>query len=471
MPHSLRSRRVHCAAKRAREGGHSTLNRMKRNALWLLSIFFALTALWLLTDRAVFGPFTFAPMRSALVLYTGIIAFSAMSLGVLLSLRPARIEGAMSGLDKMYRAHKWLGVTALVAAATHWALVKSPGWLTTLGLLAPRVRGPRPAGGGPTGVEGALRALRGTAESLGEWAFYLVVVLLAVALVKRVPYRWFYWTHRLLAEVMLVFVFHGAVLMKFSYWSAPIGWVMAVLLIAAAVASALSLARRAGARRRFEAVVSAVVQHPASKITEVTVKLSRAWPGHAAGQFAFVSLGAESEAHPFTMTSAWTGDGTLSFQIKQLGDHTARLASAVKVGDRATVEGTYGRFTFEGDTSRQLWVAGGVGITPFLARLAALAKTPDARAIDLIFTTRERDEAWLEALREAAARAKVTLHVHFSERDGRLDVAKITATVPDWNRGDVWFSGPARFAKSLRASMIAQGLHPSAFHQELFEMR
>ena len=43
----------------------------------------------------------------------GIIAVVAMSIAILLALRPRWPEQWLGGLDKMYRLHKWLGITAL----------------------------------------------------------------------------------------------------------------------------------------------------------------------------------------------------------------------------------------------------------------------------------------------------------------------------------------------------------------------
>ena len=55
------------------------------------------------------------------------------------------------------------------------------------------------------------------------------------------------------------------------------------------------------------------------------------------------------------------------FSIKGLGDYTRRLPKQLFPGQMVTVEGPYGRFDFRGDCPRQLWLAGGIGITPLPA--------------------------------------------------------------------------------------------------------
>ena len=51
----------------------------------------------------------------------------------------------------------------------------------------------RPSGAMPElgTIETALRSLRDPAEGLGEKAFYLAALLIAIALIRRVPYRLF----------------------------------------------------------------------------------------------------------------------------------------------------------------------------------------------------------------------------------------------------------------------------------------
>lgn len=55
---------------------------------------------------------------------------------------------------------------------------------------------------------------------------------MVLALVKRFLYRHFFKTHRLLAVTYLALVWHSVILLKFDYWSGPLGPVMAVLMAA-----------------------------------------------------------------------------------------------------------------------------------------------------------------------------------------------------------------------------------------------
>jgi predicted ferric reductase len=247
--------------------------------------------------------------------------------------------------------------------------------------------------------------------------------------------------------------------------------VMAVLMAAGSVAAVQVLLRRVAVGRQVVGEVVSLTRHPALGVLELGIQCKGLWAGHVPGQFAFVTLHEDEGAHPFTLSSPWLGDGRIQFIIKALGDYTATLAERVKIGDVVRLEGPYGRFNFEGAQGRQVWVGAGIGITPFVARMKALATAPDGRQVDLIHTTAVHDAHVISLLERDAAAARVRLHVLWDERDGLLDAARLTQLVPDWRDADVWFCGPTAFGQALKKDLSARGLPAARFHQELFEMR
>ena len=233
----------------------------------------------------------------------------------------------------------------------------------------------------------------------------------------------------------------------------------------------MSLFRRIGIRRKVVGVVGTLERLDGVGVSAVTVQLKSDWPGHEAGQFAYVSFDAREGPHPYTISSDWKGDGELQFLIKALGDYTRTLSNTLKPGCVVEVEGPYGRFNFEGTSQRQIWIGGGIGITPFVARMKALAAQPDGRSVDLFHTTSQVDEVALQKLREDAHNAGVRLHIMVDARDGLLTGDRLRKEVPDWRTADVWFCGPTAFGNAIRHALVGQGLPNLNFHQELFVMR
>ncbi|MFP5467628.1 MAG: ferric reductase-like transmembrane domain-containing protein [Gammaproteobacteria bacterium] len=444
---------------------------MKRIKISLGAILLLLTALWLAADTLLPEPFTYFSFRTVFVQYSGVLGIGLMSVAMLLALRPRWLERHLDGLDKMYRLHKWLGIGALVVSVLHWWWAQGTKWMVGWGWLDRPVRKP-PSGESIGAIESWLRSQRGLAESIGEWAFYAAVALIVLALVKRFPYHLFVKTHKLLALAYLALVWHAAVLTRFDYWMQPVGWVLAALLLGGSIAAVLTLTGRIGAGRKVRGTIESLTDYPALRVLETTVALDAGWPGHAAGQFAFVTSDTTEGAHPYTIASAWSPpDRRLTFITKALGDHTSRLRERLKAGMPVTVEGPYGCFDFEDRQPHQIWIGAGIGITPFIARLKHRVSNPDPRTIDLFHPTADYDQAAIDRLTADAAAAGVTLHLLVDDKDGRLNGERIRAAVPQWRSASLWFCGPPGFGQALREDFCANGLPPERFHQELFQMR
>ena len=144
---------------------------------------FILTGLWLVADLMVWSsPANFFAWRAVLMQYSGVLGIGVMSVAMVLAVRPVVFEPYLGGLDKMYRLHKWLGISGLVISVAHWLLAQGTKWAVGWGWLQRPVRGPRPALLDAP-IQQFFSSQRGLAESIGEWAFYAAVALIVIALV------------------------------------------------------------------------------------------------------------------------------------------------------------------------------------------------------------------------------------------------------------------------------------------------
>ena len=213
------------------------------------------------------------------------------------------------------------------------------------------------------------------------------------------------------------------------------------------------------------------VEQAAADITTVRCRLDRSWRGHRPGQFAFVTFDAGEGAHPFTIASADHGDGVVAFEIKALGDYTRSLGASLHVGQPVQVEGPYGCFDIErcDPQARQVWIAGGIGVTPFLAWLESLQADPArAPSAELHYCTRDRErDAFVPRLEVLCSSLPgIRLHVHGARQGDALQAAALG----DAKNAEFWFCGPTGLAEALRAGLTRMGCRPR-FHQEAFEMR
>jgi predicted ferric reductase len=88
------------------------------------------------------------------------------------------------------------------------------------------------------------------------------------------------------------------------------------------------------------------------------------------------------------VTSARASEN-LSIVFKAVGDYTRAMRRAVEDGARARIEGPYGGFTLRSALSiKQIWVAGGIGVTPFMSMARSLEGTH--YEVDLYYATNNR---------------------------------------------------------------------------------
>lgn len=445
---------------------------MKNIKITFWGLFLSITVVWLLATPPLNSPITYFAFRDVFIQYSGLIAISAMSLAMLLAVRPVVMESFFNGLDKMYRLHKWLGISALILAVLHWFFATGTKWMVGLGWLARPERRGEGANQTLSTLESFFRSQRGLAEGLGEWAFYGAVILIALALITRFPYRLFKKTHHWLAVAYLILAYHTIILVKTYYWGQAIGWVLAVFLAVGISSALLVLFKQIGKKHQATAIIESLEYYPELKVLEINVLASDAWQGHQAGQFVFAMSKPNEGAHPYTIASAWNpADKRIKFVIKELGDHTKTLHDNLTVGQTILLEGAYGRFNFKDNKSRQIWIGGGIGITPFIAQMNHLATQSDHKTIDFFHTTKEVSELALAKLKADAAEANINLHILIDAKDGYLTAEKIQTLVPDWKNASIWFCGPTGFGAKLKGELTKAGLNSVDFHQEIFNLR
>ncbi|MRT92309.1 ferric reductase-like transmembrane domain-containing protein [Ancylomarina sp. 16SWW S1-10-2] len=430
-----------------------------------------ITIIWFLTNTLLYIPFDSNLFTKSLAQYTGIIAFSAMTFSMLLATRPILIERRLGGLDKIYRLHKWLGIVAFSFSIMHWLVSKLPEWWSHLDkiIILDSISGATD-NVEPSTFSEFLESLESTALLVGEYSFYLTVLFLTMALLKKIPYRFFAKTHIAMAVIYLVLVYHSFALMYIDYWTEPIGIIMAIMMIAGTVSSFIVLFGQVGKKQKYEGSIQSINTYPDMNMLKLIVKSDK-WKGHNEGQFAFLKFEKKEPHHPFTISSAWDKKTkNISFTIKALGGYTNNLANKLKIGDSIILEGAYGNFTFNDNKESQIWIAGGVGITPFLARMERLAQLDNKQKIDFFYSAFKLDANLKKKLEQVSAEANINLHLFDTSKSALISGEHIRNAVSDWESASVWFCGPSKMGKSIKKDLKGNGLH-SKFHQELFEMR
>jgi predicted ferric reductase len=390
------------------------------------------------------------------VIALGAVAYSMMALNLILAARLPGLDAMFGGLDQVYFTHKWAGITLLVAAFLHQQIKIASD-----------------------GVQ-VIETLSRLAVDVAEVSFNVLAVLVLISFFKRVPkmpkitweipYGLWRWSHRALGVVFAGFVFHQFFVKTPFDNNALLASYLNILGLLGLAAFLWSQFGHLARRRSYR--VTSVVKHPACTI----VDLEPTGGGITArpGSFAFVKFSTKGlgEPHPFTVSQV-RPDGGIQFSIRGLGDFTRKLRDVIAVGDTARVEGGYGRFDYRRGGAKQVWVAAGIGITPFLAWADHL-KAEGTGDICLIYCVRNAEEAVsLERLQAAEARVPgFHLTLHQSDTDGRFDAKKLVEYLTfDITQASLWFCGPAPMREGLIKGLKANGTSPRSVHFERFEFR
>ncbi len=206
-------------------------------------------------------------------------------------------------------------------------------------------------------------------------------------------------------------------------------------------------------------------------LVEVTLRPLGRPMQHVPGQFAMVYLEGKDgwHRHPFTIASA-PQEGLVRVTVKALGDYTSRLHETLEPGMPAVIGGPHGRFSHHKGTDRQVWVAGGVGVAPFLSWLRAL-DADHAAQVDFFYTSAGAAPLGEEIRDVAAGQPRLRAHLVDTTHDERLTAAEILRHAGDPRGLSVFMCGPAPMLRSLQAQLHAAGVPSRHIHREYFDWR
>ena len=190
------------------------------------------------------------------------------------------------------------------------------------------------------------------------------------------------------------------------------------------------------------------------------------------GQFAMIYLEGKDgwHRHPFTIASA-PDEGIVRVTVKALGDYTSRLSEIIEPGMPAVIGGPHGRFSHVRGTDHQIWIAGGVGVAPFLSWLRALDTHP-SRHVDFFYTTDGPAPFADEITTITEQHPGLRTHLIDTRVDGRLTTDQVLAAVgADPAELSVFMCGPAAMVQSFQSAFRAAGVRGRRIHREYFDWR
>lgn len=319
----------------------------------------------------------------------GFIGLALMVLQFVLAARVNRIE-ASYGVDLLIGFHRYTSILAFIFILVHPTIlfISKPETLQLLNF--------------------SQAPLRARLAMLATLSLFAMLVTTIWRKKLHIPYEPWRGLHSVLAVLAVSMGFGHAVGVGYyldSFWNLLL-WIV-FFLVALWLIIYVRLVKPLMMMQRPYEVVS------------VTPQLGNVWilalrpidhPGFKfePGQFSWLTLDVNPlhmREHPFSMSSSGNCMDRIEFGIKALGDFTQQIKN-IQPSTKAYLDGPYGAFTTDKftDSSGFVFIAGGVGITPFYSMLVTAAERQDERPFLLIYAAGSWDEITfreeLEALKD-----------------------------------------------------------------------
>jgi len=394
-------------------------------------------------------------------------ALTALALLALQFVLPVRspLLDRLFGLQRLLFAHRCLGLAAVVLALSHpLFLVLSESYDVSL----------------LTGTEWPVFIMAGKVLLL----LLAVHVIYAVAHgIRRRHYRTWRLLHGLVAPVILIMaVSHG--------WSTgghltrPIMQVyigVLVLLVLWSLVYKLLVSRGWLFSRNY------VVENSRKENTDTTTLRFAPAAGtkpmsSMAGQYAFVAFPKAGkpgkESHPYTIASS--PEDLPAISAKAIGHFSSALRD-IAPGAPARIHGPFGRFchVLYPRDKKLVFIAGGIGITPFISMLRHMRDSNDSREVLLLYSCRRvRDFLFtteLQAMADKQTPALRTVRVLSHEQaegyvSGRIDGALIRRYCTDMSAFRFFICGPQGMIVAIARQLKHVGVPGRQIHYELFRL-
>lgn len=384
----------------------------------------------------------------------GLVGFVLLLFQYVLSSKIKWIEHGI-GLDVLFRVHKKVGLIALILITAHPILFfiseKLQGYETPMSVLK---------------VLGVITLLL----LLGAAGAALLYGLLSL------KYETWKGIHKIAYAIFVLAFIHSFFIgSDLQRWPMRIVWVILAILFIGTLA--YKLQQRLYMRRNpFK--VAGVSQET---YDTWSVHFEGTHPLYNPGQFMIVQLlrdGETSEPHPFTISSSPTGE-RLSISVKSVGDFTSTIGET-KTTDMAYIDMPYGVFSFLTYDARDLvFIAGGIGITPFMSMLRYIYDKKLEKNVILLWGNKaEQDIAFREELETMEPEMPSLKVVHVLSRQegwpgerGNIDAEVLQRYVDNFQASQFFICGPPPMMRAVERTLRELGSPKNRIHYERFALR
>ena len=387
----------------------------------------------------------------------GLTGMALFAWNVILSARFKVYNKLFMGLDNTYRAHHIIGSLSFILLLIHPVLITYRYFLSS--------------------PISAFEFLKPSFESpfrfLGSLTLAGMILAMFVTIYLSVKYELFIKAQITLGFLLFIGAIHavfvGASDLGLKGGVLTLQLYFAVLILLAAIVYFY----RSVFHGNFSKFLSYEVTNlrKSGDIYEISLSPIAGTMKYLPGQFAFIKAdapGLMGQSHPFSLSSS-PDEKTISFGIKSLGDYT-KLLEDVKKGQQFKIDGPYGTFSNKiVNNSRQIWIAGGIGVTPFVAMAKAL---DDSQTVDLYYSTKNDSECVYRPELEEISKQKSNFNLILfnAEKQGFLTLDIITNKSQNLENANFMICGPQAMMDSFKSQLKTAGVKKKNINTEEFNL-
>jgi predicted ferric reductase len=415
---------------------------------------------WITMEPFIFRFESFPIVLKSIGQVTGLVGMTTFTLALILSARWQVLDRWFGGINEAYNAHHNLGVLSFLLLLVHPVAL-------ALQFMSQ-----------PNAVYRAAKFLLPSGNlsiDFGIYSLLLMMALLVVTFFARFRYTVLKNLHKLLGVALFFGGLHSFFITSDISRNMVIrGYIFSLLGIAVMVYVYRSIFPQFFVKKYKYKVDE--VRKISDTVVEITMRPTGKVMPYKAGQFVFIGfkdLGGvvSDEEHPFTISSS-PNEKFLSIIVKSLGDYTQTI-DELKQNSMAVIEGPFGDFTYHVKKSeQQVWIAGGVGITPFLSMARYFREMKDSRIVDLYYCARDKNDAvylneFLEISKECS-----NFHIRpfLGNERGFLTADIVEKECGELRGKDIFVCGPPTMMQTLKKQFLSLKVQKDKIHMEEFKL-
>ena len=187
---------------------------------------------------------------------------------------------------------------------------------------------------------------------------------------------------------------------------------------------------------------------------------------------------AQSARHTFSIVSA-PFEAELTIATRMRDSAFKHALKSLPIGTQVAIEGPFGSLTLHGDRTRPaVFIAGGIGITPFMSMLRQAHHDRLPRALVLLYSNRRPDDsAYLTELQHLARdnlffRLLATMtqpaDPRWTGQTGLIDSALLRAAAAELSAPTYYVAGPPAMVQAMRDTLNGAGVNDDDIRSEDF---